>query len=332
MIAGNYCLLRRLDMTSGSRLLSDSPRCRDSMGLVVQLRARRVLEASRLDALRPHLRRPVPSTVWLCGQDAPRLSPGAVATWLLVAVAKIVTTYTEPGQRVLLLVAPRTDSAETKGLQSSTRTGRWRSRYDGLKEASWAVSRLGRGVRCQLVGTRANSLDHSRDCHSGESESAPGLRAAGPILDSDVAPGPDGECGPGGGPSSYDLIIAAVEPRTADWFRPSDWAGLLEPDGVLTVITHGDHSHGRFTERVGSLVRAAQLTGLTYLDRITVVNTAVHNGASREPIFHEDDTSQPKKSTPVTTGSHNQAHDDLLVFVHKSLNPSRPVNGEASDD
>lgn len=72
-----------------------------------------------------------PSTVWPCAQDDLREGTALIANWLLTALAKIATTYTQPGQRVLLLTP-----------STMVRTGP----YHGLFEAAWTVMRLGRSV------------------------------------------------------------------------------------------------------------------------------------------------------------------------------------------
>lgn len=77
-------------------------------------------------------------TVWACAEEEVPAGTGRLASWLLNAVIKVVTTYTAPGDRVLLVEpAP----------------GMRRSRvYGGLLEAVWPVVRLGRGVRAQQIG------------------------------------------------------------------------------------------------------------------------------------------------------------------------------------
>src|ERR1043165_3491464 len=78
------------------------------------------------------------TTVWPCTHAAPPTGTGALTGWVLNAVGKIVTTYTTPSDRVLLLT-PQPAAPRRPGP------------YAGLHEAAWPVVRLGRGVRTQLA-------------------------------------------------------------------------------------------------------------------------------------------------------------------------------------
>ena len=145
---------------------------------------------------RRRLRLAQPSTVWPCAQDDPREGTGALARWLLIAVVKTVTTYTKPGERVLLL-------QPASHLPTSGRTWTQRHHYDGLHEAGWTVFRLGRGVRTYTAVTSDSDQ-----------------RERGPA---------ESECGP----DRYELVLAAVDPDALARFRPSGWADLLAPTGTL---------------------------------------------------------------------------------------------------
>jgi hypothetical protein len=79
------------------------------------------------------------------GQGKNQADAGLIASWLLTAVVKIVTTYSNPGDRVLLLATPR--------------TARRPGSYSSLPEAVWPVIRLGRGVQTALAGSPAED-DH----------------------------------------------------------------------------------------------------------------------------------------------------------------------------
>ena len=279
----------------------------------------------RLRALRLTLRhpRPVrPSTVWPCAQDDLREGTGLLANWLLTAVIKIVTTYTQPGQRVLLLdpapyLAPPASWSPT-GSRSQSQPGP----YAGLHEAGWTVVRLGRGVQTQTAVAHPDPVDEPADAAAAESESGPRPNPDSPTIDQPAGPSTGRRTGSdptatGVGPDRYDLVITAADPRTLDWFRPADWAGLLTPTGTLAVITHGDRSRDRLTDPAGSLVRAAHRTGLRYLDRIALLRVPVRDGALAVaiPAPHP----RPQGPTPplATPARHTQVHDDLLVFTRQ---------------
>src|SRR4051812_42179476 len=82
-------------------------------------------------------------TVWACAEDTIQAGTGRLAGWLLNAVIKVVTTYSSPGDRVLL-IEPAPGVRRVRGLGP----------YAGLTEAVWSVVRLGRRVRTQQVGER----------------------------------------------------------------------------------------------------------------------------------------------------------------------------------
>jgi len=259
-------------------------------------------------------RRPVqPSTVWPCAQDDLHAGTGLLADWLLTAVIKIVTHYTQPGHRVLLLdpavhLTPRA-SQPTCGGRSRSRPGP----YAGLHEASWTVVRLGRGVHTRTAVARPERVGDGPGDESAESESGFRPNFSSPITVSvgtqpaRPQPGPDSTLA-AGSPDRYDLIITAAEPHTLDWFHPADWADLLTPTGTLAAITHGDRFQGRFVDPIGALVRAAKRAGLRYLDHIALLRAPIRDdkldGAS--PVTH---------SLPQT---HIKVHDDLLVFARRS--------------
>ncbi|GHH62387.1 hypothetical protein [Lentzea cavernae] len=85
------------------------------------------------------------STVWLCAQDDLCGGTGLLANWLSVAIVKIVTTYTRPGNRVLLVEPTPSGTCTASALHNESCS----SPYAGLHEAAWTVVRLGRGVQTQ---------------------------------------------------------------------------------------------------------------------------------------------------------------------------------------
>lgn len=293
-----------------------------STGPIPLTRTRRT---SRRRTLRRALcrRRPSrPSTVWPCAQDNLREGSGSLASWLLAAVIKIVTTYTQPGQRVLLLesapyLTPTVSRSATGG-----RSQRWSGPYAGLHEAGWTVVRLGRGVQTHIVVAQPDLAgDHAGDvpCESG---SGPGLAVDDPATDRPVSPSAHHRPGPeltspGVGPDRYNLVITAAEPHTLDWFHPADWAGLLTPTGTLAVITYGDRARGQCAEPVSSLVRAAHHAELRYLDRIALLRVPVHDSALANPASTRQPHARGAADSLATTSRHTRVHDDLLVFTRR---------------
>ncbi|MEV6444706.1 hypothetical protein [Amycolatopsis sp. NPDC051716] len=295
--------------------------------------------APRLRTLRLALRHPRPvrsSTVWPCAQDDLREGTGLLANWLLTAVIKIVTNYTQPGQRVLLLDAAPYLAPPASWPTTAVRNRPWRGPYAGLLEAGWTVVRLGRGIQTQTAVAHPDPVGEHPVDGPAESESGPGLPAESPSADHAVGPSTDRAAEPdpaatGHGPDRYDLIITAAEPHTLDWFRPTDWTGLLTPTGTLAVITHGDRSGSRLTDPAGVLVRTAHHAGLRYLDRIALLRVPVRDGALAAATPATRDRSQAPSGRSTSTVRHTQVHDDLLVFTAQPA-PNGTADGEETSD
>lgn len=294
----------------------------------------------RLRTLRLALRHPRPtrpSTVWQCAQDDLREGTGLLANWLLTAVIKIVTNYTQPGQRVLLLDPAPYLAPPVSWPTAVVRNRPVRGPYAGLLEAGWTVVRLGRGIQTQTAVAHPDPVGEHTVDGPAESESGPGLPADGPSADRPVGPSTDRLPEPdsattGHGPDRYDLIITAADPRTLDWFNPTDWAGLLTPTGTLAVITHGDHARGRLADSAGALVRIAHHAGLRYLDRIALLRVPVRDGALAATAPAAGDRSQVPSRRSTTSVRHTQVHDDLLVFTNRTAPSGRADGEETSDD
>ena len=294
----------------------------------------------RLRTLRLALRHPRParpSTVWPCAQGDLREGTGLLANWLLTAVIKIVTTYTQPGQRVLLLdPAPFLASSASRPA-TTVRNRPRRGPYAGLHEAGWTVVRLGRGIQTQTAVARPEQFDAPPGNAAVESESGPGLPADSPSTGRLVGPSADRRPGSdltttGHDPDLYDLIITAAEPRTLDWLRPTDWASLLTPTGTLAVITHGDCSSGRLVDPVGSLVHVAHHAGLRYLDRIALLHVPIRDGALTAPAPAARHRSQPSSGSSTTSVRHALAHEDLVVLTRQPATSGTAHGEETSDD
>ncbi|GGM81682.1 hypothetical protein GCM10011609_17130 [Lentzea pudingi] len=254
-----------------------------------------------------------PSTVWPCAQDDFGEGTGLLAGWLLTAVVKAVTTYTRPGQRVLLL-----EPAEP------CRSGA----YAGLREAAWTVVRLGRGVQTQTVVARSEEDERL----SAESGHGLGASVDSPTSDGLAGLPTPAESGVDGsrrglGPDRYDLVVAAADPRTLSWFRPTDWSCVLSPSGVLAVLTHGDRASHRLADPASSLVRAADSAGLLYRDRIALLRSPVRDGALVVMPPFGNVSARTSTRPPTTPIRHVRVHEDLFVFARQSV-----ADGEVSAD
>ncbi len=270
-----------------------------------------------------------PKTVWTCAQDEFLGGTGLLASWLLTAVVKIVTAYTQPGQRVLLLAPASYPAPPTSSSQAGDRHRSRPGPYAGLHEASWTVVRLGRRVQTQTAVASHDPIGEPHGDALVKSESGPRPDSGSPTNVGVGAPPGRDRTGPDTtaievGPDRYDLIIAASGPRSGDWFRPVDWADALTPTGMLAVITHGDRVQGRLIDPAGSLVRAAHRAGLRYLDRIALLRAPVRDGVLA--------VAAPVAQPAVPPARHVSVHDDLLVFTRKPATEPAADGGKTSDE
>ncbi|MBB5801318.1 hypothetical protein F4560_001086 [Saccharothrix ecbatanensis] len=128
-------------------------------------------------------------------------------------------------------------------------------------------------------------------------------------------------------PDRFDLIIAAAEPFALDELRPTNWAGFLNPNGTLAVVTHCDRSTGRLIDPAGPLVRAAHHASLSYLDRIALLQTCFPAPSSTGSRGCPDVPPQ-QTTAPVR---HIQAHADLLLFTRRTDLLGSNCGDETSD-
>lgn len=296
-------------MTAGHPL--DRPKGRldkHSSDTPVSISRRRTSRRRRQRIIYRTLRRSRPepnTTVWPCAQDDFHDGAGRIASWLLTAIAKIVTHYSQPGQQVLLLSPPHRSS-------TTVRTPLRRHRYSGLLEAGWTVVRLGRGIQTLTA-------DLAHDDAPSESQSGPGPHSIRSVDQPTRILRPDRDPA---GPSSdrFDLIVTAAEPSAFDRSYPTDWAHLLTQNGTFAVITHSDDVSGRLVDPAGQLVGSARDAGLRYLDRIALLRIPIRNGSLTN-------TADASSAPLATAGQHSQVHDDLFVFTCQAA-----VDGEETSD
>jgi hypothetical protein len=260
-----------------------------------------------------------------------------LAPWLLTAVVKIVTTYTEPGDRVLLLPPPPFITPPAGWPTARDWTPSRPGPYDGLLEAAWTVVRLGRGIQTQAPDARPDPVDDDLGAAMSESESGLGLVAGSPTSDTHAKLRPDrpadsGTTATGHGHDRFDLIISAVDARTLDSRHLSAWADLLTSNGILAVITHGERVEGWITDPAGALVRGAHHAGLHYLDRIALLTAPIHDGALALGRPAGSTRSPIPPGRPAPPVRHIPVHDDLLVFTPQPAVAEGANTEESSDD
>ncbi|WP_026423557.1 hypothetical protein [Actinokineospora inagensis] len=287
-------------------------------------------------------RAPRPATVWPCAssptQPAAAGDLGRLAPWLLTATAKIVTTYTTPGQRVLLVGAVDLFDPTGQAHLGVPRPAR-PSPLSGLTEAAWIVLRLGRGTRTHLIGPTSADLTKSPETSTRHSVAGSRRASAGDgPSESEFGPGPSAADLPrtGGGNSTrtadeprterpgdqtdrsvdrYDLIITTVPPSATDWLRPADWAPMLTPTGTLAVLTHSHRHGGRLIDPATTVIPQTIRAGLLLLDRVVLLTTTPRRAPARRG--HRPGTLDPAGPADTTE------HADLLVFTTTDTGEAR---------
>jgi hypothetical protein len=247
--------------------------------------------------------------------DAEQL-PGTaqLAGWLGRVILTVVTRYSSPGDRVLLL-APPTPAEPVSGTAVRRRPV---DPYAGLTEAVWTVTRLGRSTDATTAAPAPDArLERSAAPVPDAGESASGARL-NPLRqrrhpDRDH-PDPRPVVG------SFDLVVTAIHPRSTDWLRHTSWDSILTPTGVLAAVTHSDQLHDRLVDPLFTVADTFRSCRRGWLDHIAVLH--------RPPP-----SSSPQKSSAGSGGhvggssASRVAHHDLLLF-----GPLSAGEREGSDD
>ncbi|MEV6904656.1 hypothetical protein [Amycolatopsis sp. NPDC051372] len=259
-----------------------------------------------------------------------------LADWLLMAIVKIVTAYTLPGHRVLILESATYLQPPAASSSAADRGRRQCGPYAGLPGAAWTAARLGRRVRTQTVVADLDPDYRYPAWTRTESESGPRSRTGSPTTQrtspQSAPAGHDPDCpATATDPDCFDLIVTAAEVTTLDWFRPTAWAGSLAPSGTLAVITHGDLFDGRWRDPAGSLVFAARSKGLRYIDRIALLRVPIRDVAVDPKASLERLSAPALPPKDLTPSRHTRAHDDLLVFTRQPDPWMSPSDGKTSD-
>ncbi|MFD8493345.1 hypothetical protein [Amycolatopsis sp. NPDC059657] len=260
-------------------------------------------------------RRPRPATVWPFADVEPLPGTALLAGWLGRAIVTLVTTYTRPGDRVLLLAPPPPRPA-----YPTARGGvRGLDPYAGLAEAVWTVTRLGRTAD---TATTTDTLDdpHGRAdaLGVGAAESGSGPRLGRLRLTHPTDPDRATEhrlarVGSSSG-GRFNLIITAVHPGATDWLADTDWDTAMTPTGLLTVITHSDSRDGLLIDPTGSIATTICSSGRGWLDHIAVLSAPIPaargRGTEADPLPAGEDSTSPGCG-PLAVRS---VHHDLLLF------------------
>lgn len=258
--------------------------------------------------------------LWPCA-DAEQL-PGttALAGWLGQTILTLVTRYTRPGDRVLLL-APPTRPVPAYTLGAFVRQP---DPYAGLTEALWTVTRLGRSTDTAVADTALDALTghrHATRLANEESETGPG-HDHGPVRPPDdlcltkTASLPEHRHADG----TFDLIVTAVHPRFTGWHSHVKWDRLLTPSGLIATVTHSDIVGGRFVDPTPNVVETIRSHRRRWLEHIVVLTRPVA-AETHSPSAAGGHRPSGAETRADTSGP---AYHDLIIGAL----PSWPVTGE----
>jgi hypothetical protein len=245
--------------------------------------------------------------------DAEQL-PGTtqLAGWLGRVILTVVTRYSGPGDRVLLLAPPTpTEPALSTAVRRQTADP-----YAGLTEAVWTVTRLGRSTDATTAAAAPDAqFEHSAAPvpDAGKSASGPRLDPLPPRLRRDRDPPDPGSriADPRPVAGSFDLVVTAVHPRSTDWLRHISWDSILTPTGVLAAVTHSDQLHGRLRDPLPTIVDTFRSCWRGWLDHIGVLHRPL---TSPGPQKSSAGSGGHIGGSSAESSESRVAHHDLLLF------------------
>jgi len=243
---------------------------------------------------------PTPATVWTAGTAPIALD----ATWSAALVERVVTSFTEPGARVLLLEWPTPNHGPSTltavGADGVIDRTRGTEPVPELRDAVTLVQRLDRTARVEHVPvdptvTGPASRPFRAELVAGPTHSLAVLPAAPETTAEPTAPdsiAADAD--------AADLIVTSVPPLHCgdhcgdhDGDHVADLVALyaarrLRVGGILAVLTHCDWTTGELTDPTGRVVAAGQNADLLYLQHIVAVHAPVRDGRFQLHERHPD--------------------------------------------
>lgn len=295
---------------------------------------------------------PTPATVWTAGLAPIDLD----AAWPPALVEKVVTSFSEPGARVVLLEWP-TPSNDRPSLAAvgsdgvidhAPGTEPDPELDSGLAAALRAVEHLDRTARVERVPVDPTATGPaSRPFWAdliGDSSPAPATVPTAPVTPVDPLP----STGSLAASDIADLVITSLRPEqsgdsSADGSvdRVALFAArLLRVGGILVVLTHCDWTVGELTDPTGAVVTAGQNADLLYLQHIVAVHAPVRDGRFHLSDEHSDGTTDDGSARDAEARGrhraevrglpvpHRRIHSDVLVFAQpQSPVGSREVTG-----
>lgn len=285
---------------------------------------------------------PTPTTVWTAGATPIDLT----ATWPAPLVERIVTSFSKPTERVVLLDWPTPERTRpTLGvvgaggvIDSPIEHAPGTEPDPELADTIAVVERLDRAARVERIpvdpaGTMRTGpasrpfwadLVGGVDLAPTTIPIAPEATVAVPVPDEVTNPG-----------DAADLIVASLPPHRSG-NHSADLvalyvAGRLRVGGILVVLTHCDWTSGELIDPTGAVVTAGQNADLLYLQHIVALHAPVRDGrfhlTGTPSDDHPDgdfggrdtaDADARARHRAVVRGlpaPHRRIHSDVLVFA-----------------
>jgi hypothetical protein len=274
---------------------------------------------------------PTPATVWTAGSTAIDLH----AVWPAALVERVVTSFSEPATRVVLLGRSTPDTTRSRlapvGIDGVIDHAPGDEPDPELTDAVAAVGRLGRSVRVEhLPANPSLPAPASRPFWTDVADGSNPAPATAPVTSMRPRDGHQltAETGPVDG---VDLVIASLSPQYVGDHSVDlvalHAAHLLRLGGILVVLTHCDWTTGELIDPTGLVVAAGQNADLLYLQHIVALHTPIRCGrfhlADPHPQDHLDegdvgDSQVRARHRALVRGlpaPHRRIHSDLLVFA-----------------
>lgn len=263
---------------------------------------------------------PTPATVWACGPTP--LDPDT--TWPTPLLTKIVTSFSEPGDRVVVLPWPTAAPNGPVGADGLIDHAPTVEPDDELATALAAITDLAR--RARVVRVEPDPTAHAL-------ASPPFWADLVGTPDTTPAPGPDSPPSPAPAAAANrldvatadaDLIITSLRPEhgadhTSDHIARFA-AGLLRVGGILAVLTHSDWSRGELIDPTGPVVACAQNADLLYLQHIVALHRPIRGGQFLSHLAPTTTTAQAPtqhhtQGRGLRPAPHRRVSSDVLVFA-----------------
>jgi hypothetical protein len=248
--------------------------------------------------------------------------------WPTPIVKKILTSFTNPGGRVVLLTGPSAAAINDKPSTPNPESNPHGEPDREVQAALTTIRDLDRTARVvHLTSTPAAHAPASRPYWADLVDGPRGLDSIEPTVPSGAVPDDLSEVAAGA-----DVVIASLRPAhsgeaVSDHLARAA-ARLMRTGGILAVLTHSDNSQGQLVDPTGPVVAACQNADLLYLQQIVVLLTPIRDGrfvlTPETTAATDTGRSHPRADDHQVPTLHRRIHADLVVFAqpHEYRSPS----------